>query len=225
MGLVQDLQSLTAVHLTGAAIVRGLTVALVCGLLVSWFYRWANRRLSQTETFAQALVALTLITALVIMVIENNLARAFGLVGTMSIIRFRTAVKDVFDIVFIFFSLSVGLAAGGGFPIAAATGALFIGVVLVVLSRSGRWMGARREYLLRFSYTPTGDTTPYIAIFERYCQRHHLVSMRAGGPGSALELGFYVVFRDEPRREPMVAALRQLPGVTGIQLLHDDEYP
>lgn len=114
MNEFQDLQNILSFSLTTGQVVRNLAVALVCGLLISRFYAWVTGRPGQSRTFSGSLIALSLITAVVIMVIGNNLARAFGLVGAMSIVRFRTAVKDVQDIVFIFFSLAIGMAAGVG---------------------------------------------------------------------------------------------------------------
>jgi hypothetical protein len=89
-----------------------LSVALFAGLILTCLYRITYKGAGYTAGFVGSIILLTLITALVIMVIGNNLARAFGLVGAMSIIRFRTAVKDVMDIVFIFFALAVGMASG-----------------------------------------------------------------------------------------------------------------
>ena len=105
-----------------------LATAFACGLLMSWLYRHTYRGTAYSMTFDRSLVTLTIITAIVIAVIGNNLARAFGLVGAMSIVRFRTAVKDAQDLVFIFFSLAVGLASGVGLHILAIGGTLFVGV-------------------------------------------------------------------------------------------------
>lgn len=118
-------------------VIEGLAVALVCGFLVSLLYRWTCRGPNYSITFVNALPALSMITAIVIMVIGNNLAHAFGLVGALSIIRFRTAIKDIHDIVFIFifFSLAVGIAAGVGLYSTAIIGTIFIGVSILILSR------------------------------------------------------------------------------------------
>src|SRR6478752_4319478 len=108
------LADLNAGAVAAGPMAGGLVTAFACGLFLSWLYRRTYRGSSYSITFDRALVTLTVITAIVIMVIGNNLARAFGLVGAMSIIRFRTAVKDAQDLVFIFFSLAVGLASGVG---------------------------------------------------------------------------------------------------------------
>jgi len=116
-------------------VIRSLIVALICGFLVSLLYRWTYRGSNCSITFVNALPALSMITAIVIVVIGNNLARAFGLVGALSIIRFRTAIKDIQDIVFIFFSLAVGMAAGVGLHSTAVAGTIVIGISILILSR------------------------------------------------------------------------------------------
>src|SRR5882672_2363406 len=110
-----------------------LMIALGCGIVIALVYRFTYRGASYSATFVNALVLLALITSVVILVIGNNLARAFGLVGAMSIIRFRTAVRDVQDIVFIFFSLTVGMAAGVGLNSVAIGGTIFVSVIIILL--------------------------------------------------------------------------------------------
>jgi len=79
--------------------IGNLVMALICGFIISIIYRWTYRGPHYSTSYVHSMVILAMVTALVIMVIGNNLARAFGLVGAMSIIRFRTAVKDTQDIV------------------------------------------------------------------------------------------------------------------------------
>jgi len=130
MDTLQECQNIFA---SGVGLAIGdLAIALLCGFLISLLYRWTYRGPAYSTTFVSSLASLSMITALVIMVIGNNLARAFGLVGALSIIRFRTAVKDTQDIVFIFFALAVGMAAGVGLHLSAIAGTLFIGLSIFV---------------------------------------------------------------------------------------------
>jgi len=128
-------------------------VALGCGLIIARVYRFTYRGASYSYQFVNSLVLLCLITAVVILVIGNNLARAFGLVGAMSIIRFRTAVRNVQDIVFIFFSLTVGMAAGVGLNSVAIIGTIFICLVIILLDSVGFGRLAQLKHLLQVSYS------------------------------------------------------------------------
>ena len=129
-----------------------LMVALVCSIIIAMVYRFIYKGSSYSVTYVNSLVLLTFVTSVVMFVIGNNLARAFGLVGAMSIIRFRTAVRDVQDIVFIFFSLAVGMASGVGLHVIALAGTIFISLIAIVLVTFNFGAPRKREYLMQISY-------------------------------------------------------------------------
>jgi uncharacterized membrane protein YhiD involved in acid resistance len=224
MNGIQDIYNIFQFSLNPGAFVRDLAVAFICGVLISRFYCWSSKSSNNSWTFVNSLVSLTMITAVVIIVIGNNLARAFGLVGAMSIIRFRTAVKDIQDIVFIFFSLAIGIAAGIGLSILAFIGTLAIGTVILIMSKIHQLTNVKREYLLQFAYVPSPDAeTPYQDILGRYCSRHHLVNTKFAENTQHLELAFYIKFRDPDKRDGFVFELSKLPGVKNINLFFDEE--
>jgi len=208
--------------------VGNLTAALVCGLLISLLYRRTYRGPSYSTTFVQSIVSLSMITTVVIMVIGNNIARAFGLVGALSIIRFRTAIKDTQDIVFIFFALAVGMAAGVGLHLTAVIGTIFIGTVIFVLSRTNYAAPNRREFVLQFSFASYGEKeAPYLPVLERHCKRHKLINLESygngDGSGDSLGLSFYVNLKDKGKSEGFVRELGRIPGVNHVNLLFDEE--
>ena len=225
MSLLADVQHLLSAGVTPALVVRNLSVALACGLVIAVCYAHVTQRSANGRSFIGALIVLTMITAIVIMVIGNNLARAFGLVGAMSIIRFRTAVKDVRDIVFIFFSLAVGMAAGVSLPSIAFTGTLFIGLVMLAVSHAQAMVQKRRDYLLQFRYTPGAETDAgYLTALEQHCAYHHLVNSAILESGESLDLSFYVRLRRPDHSSRLVLALGQVPGLERPNLFFDDEY-
>ncbi|NOR71921.1 MAG: DUF4956 domain-containing protein, partial [Methylomarinum sp.] len=93
-------------------ILININVAIVVGIILSVVYRATHKGLSYSQSFAQTLVFIALIVALVVMVIGGSLARAFALVGAMSIIRFRTVLKDTKDMSYVFAALALGMGAG-----------------------------------------------------------------------------------------------------------------
>jgi uncharacterized membrane protein YhiD involved in acid resistance len=222
--VLQDLNTTVLLSLSFGQILAGLLAALLCGALVSLLYRYASRGPSYSSTFAQSLIFLSLITALVIMVIGSNLARAFGLVGAMSIIRFRTAIKDMQDIIFIFFALAVGLAAGAGAFSIAVTGTVLIGAVVLVLARSRFGQPRNKDFLLQLCLAPdAADDAPYLAVFERYCRGNKLVNARTQGGSGELELSFYVRLRDEDAGAAFVRDLRATAGVSRASVFFDED--
>jgi hypothetical protein len=224
-------------------IAANLLVALLCGLVVSVLYRWSYRGTSYSVTFVASLVTLAMITAVVIMAIGNNLARAFGLVGAMSIIRFRTAVKDTQDLVYLFLTLAIGLAAGVGFHRLALLATGLVGATLWALGRGGFGASRKREYLVEITASgdrdrpeasgdggdppeagPVAHEAPWEAVLARMAQSHRLLHARTGAGGS-LDLGFLVRLR-RPEDAPALAdALGQTPGVEEVALYFDEERP
>ncbi len=166
-----------------------------------------------------------MITAIVIMVIGNNLARAFGLVGAMSIIRFRTAVKETQDIVFIFFSLAIGMAAGVGFHAIAITGTLFVGLILLILSKIYFVSPKQQEFLLQFTYSSSGKTeeASYFPIFKRYCKHNKLINAKSTEVRDALELAYYVQLKNINESREFIKELKRLDGASNINLFFDEE--
>lgn len=218
MGGIPD----TLLHTVGQVTVN-LGVAAICAMCISLLYRHIYRGPGYSTTFVNALVALAMITAIGIMVIGNNLARAFGLVGALSIVRFRTAVKDVQDIVFIFFALTVGMAAGVGLYLIAIIGTIFISAVIFVLSRVNN-VYRRRQFVLQFVFSaPDEEEAAYLPLLTKYCKRHTLINMKSFGDGETLELSYYVDLKDKERSEEFVRALGRVPSVRHVNLFFDEE--
>src|SRR5262245_10376636 len=219
-----NLENAQLFGITGFQIFANILVALSCGLFIAWIYRVSYRGPGYSIAFVNSLVFLTMITSVMILAIGSNLASAFGLVGAMSIIRFRTAVKDTQDIVYIFFSLAIGLASGCGAYTVAAAGTVCIGGVIFVFARMGA-AGAKEEYLLEVSYSGNGDGTPtYIPVFRRYCRSHHVINTRSSGvDDERLEIAYYVRLRDKQESDRFVRELRRSDGVNQVNLYFDEE--
>jgi len=219
-----DLQQLNLFPTSATDIIVNILVALLCGLFIAKLYRHTYKGPGYSVNFVNSIVLLAMITAVVIMVIGNNLARAFGLVGAMSIIRFRTAVKETQDIVYIFFGLSVGLAAGVGYHKIAFIGTLFIGSILYVLSKSNTGVPRQKEYLLQFSTSANGaEIPPYLAVLKTYCKRHKVINMKSVGDQDILELSYYVRFKDEQKSDEFLRELKSIHEVDHINLFFDEE--
>ena len=224
----QTTDPFSLIPLTTGQIVGNLAVALICGVVISALYRWSYRGTSYSSTFVASLITLAMITTVVIMAIGNNLARAFGLVGAMSIIRFRTAVKDTQDLVFIFLALSIGLAAGVGFHRLAFVGTFIVGGTLWVLGRTGYGAVRIREYLVELRTTDDAyreDREPeWEAVLQKYCRRHRLLHARSTG-GGEVELAYLVrLIRAEDART-FTDTLTRVAGVAEVSLFHDEDQP
>jgi uncharacterized membrane protein YhiD involved in acid resistance len=223
--MLQDFQQgLELFPLTFQDVLINLAVAFLCGIIISSVYRFTYKGPSYSVSFVNSLVLLTMISAVVILVIGNNLARAFGLVGTMSIIRFRTAVRDTQDIIFIFFALAIGLAAGVGLPLLAFAGTLIISLVMIFLVSTNYGNPRKRQYLLQISYNANADNeTDLMMILKQYCRNLKLVNLKTIGYNDELEAFYHINLRRPEKHDEMIQKLNAVKDVHHINLYFDED--
>ena len=131
-------------------VVLTLLIALAVGGFLYLIYKKTFAGVVYSRSFNISLILLTMVSALVLMLISSNLTLSLGMVGALSIVRFRTAIKDPIDTVFMFWAVGEGLALGAGFVDVGLIGALVIGVVMVVIS--GAKGSGTAPYLLILHY-------------------------------------------------------------------------
>lgn len=222
--MFQDFQNIFTFSLSAGQVLVNISVALLCGFIISLFYKWTYRGPNYSSSYVNSIIVLAMITAVVIMVIGNNLARAFGLVGAMSIIRFRTAVKDTQDIVFIFFALAVGLAAGVGLHVIAIAGTLFISLVVWILFLSNYGNPQKKDFLLQFSLKAEDNKdAPYLSVLNEYCRSYKLVNLKSVEAGKLLELTYFVNLKRKEQSDRFVRALDHLEDINQVNLFFDEE--
>ena len=111
-----------------------VVAAFLIGLYVFFIYRVTFSGVIYSRTFNLSLVMLSMVSAMVIMFMSNNVKLSLGMVGALSIVRFRTAIKDPMDTVFMFWAIAEGIALGAGYFIEGTVGAIFVGLLLVLLT-------------------------------------------------------------------------------------------
>ncbi len=221
-----DFQDIFMFNITAADVIGNVIVAMLCGIAIALLYKYTYKGLNYSSSFTISIIMLTMITAIVIMVIGNNLARAFGMVGAMSIIRFRTAVKDAADIMFIFFALAIGLAAGVKLYSVAVLGTFLVGAVYLVVTKFSFALPKNREFLMQI--TARGDQindNPFMNILKIYCRQHKLVNVKTMGqePDELMEFSYYIKMKDERRGNELVTDIRKLAGVEQVNLFFDED--
>ncbi|MBD3376424.1 DUF4956 domain-containing protein [candidate division KSB1 bacterium] len=201
-----------------------MLTALLFGLLVAAVYRLTFKGASYSASFVITLIMITLVTSMVIMVIGSNLARAFGLVGAMSIIRFRAAIKEIRDIGYVFFALAVGMAAGSGNHAVGIVGVITISIVLLGLYLVRFGQHDDHMFFLKFWIMPDQQTMQiYHPVFSKYLSHHQLLAVRSARLGEYLECSFRVTFRESFRRSEFVSDLSRLEGIERVALLMGEE--
>ena len=126
------LDNVTSVNLID--IVLGLFLSFVLGLFICYVYKKTFQGVMYSQCFSVSLIAMTLITTFIILAITSNVVLSLGMVGALSIVRFRSAIKEPIDIAYLFWSIAVGIVVGAGMILLAVIGSVVIGIVLIVFS-------------------------------------------------------------------------------------------
>ena len=124
------LENIGSVSLLDMGIALGLAFCL--GLFIFMVYRKTFNGVMYSSSFGVTLIALTMITTVVILAVTSNVVLSLGMVGALSIVRFRTAIKEPLDIAFLFWSIAVGIVLAAGMIPLAVIGSVIIGVILLV---------------------------------------------------------------------------------------------
>jgi uncharacterized membrane protein YhiD involved in acid resistance len=201
-----------------------LVFAACYGGCVAAIYRLSHGRQREDAAILTAtLVLLSILIAMVSMVIGDNVARAFSLVGALSIVRFRTVVEDTRDTAFVIFAVIVGMAAGAGLLLVPVVGIPLVGLIAVVLSRSvslprhARGIDGTLSIRMGLGHDPEkllGD------VLKRHLETYQLKGTSTARQGSALDLNYNVRLRSEAQMPTLVMELNQVEGVQSVGI-HD----
>jgi hypothetical protein len=111
-----------------------ISLAFMLGIFIFWIYKKTYTGVMYSSSFGVALIALCMISTIVILAVTSNVVLSLGMVGALSIVRFRTAIKDPLDIVFLFWSIAVGIVLAAGIIPLAVFGSVFVGLILFIFA-------------------------------------------------------------------------------------------
>ncbi len=200
------LEKVTAFSLLDTAL--ALALALVLGLLIFFVYKKTFNGVMYSANFGISLIAMTLITTLVILAVTSNVILSLGMVGALSIVRFRTAVKDPIDIAYLFWAIAAGIVLGAGLIPLAVFGSLFI-AALMVLFASGKTNDS--PYILVLNCTDDESEKAALQLIGTQVKKH-VVKSKTVTPGMGIELTM------EIRLKNMATAfVNEVADVTGVK--------
>lgn len=214
----------TELHLTPAVIAARLAVATVAGLIVAAIGYFAHGwRKSDAPMLLTTLVLLTVLIAMVTLVIGNSVARAFGLVGALSIVRFRTVVDDTRDTAFVIFAVIIGMSIGAGAWMVPAIGLPLVGLLALSLGNQKLLPSSMSlTHLLTIKIGLGRNTDDLLApLFDRYLATRTLRSVATARQGAAIELIYAVTLReplDETQVTSFIADLNRIEGIQSAEL-------
>lgn len=219
--LGETTQVVTGSFFDWSQIMLNLLVACSLGVAVALTYRRTHHGLSYSQAFVVSLVFVSVIACGAIMVIGSNIARAFGLVGALSIIRYRTVVKDTRDASFIFLALVVGFACGtSSFLIGSMTTAVVL-ILAMVVHKFRFGVLKEHDFILSFSVPrkDAGRPAAYQPILDQHCARQSLLHVESPEGADRLQLSYDISLREGMESTQLVQALAQCPDVQAPRLI------
>jgi len=202
-----------------------LAVAFVLGCIVAGIYRSTHRDEPITPSFPRTLVLLSILIAMVTQVIGDSIARAFSLAGALSIVRFRTVVRDTQDTAFVIFAVIVGMAAGADYLWVALFGCVVVGIAILILRPRQRvegWSEEECDLTLRF---PLGTEPENLLgpVFKEHVQNFEIRSIGTAQKGTSLEVSYRLRLRGGARPFDLISELNKLEGVQSVDLSRAEE--
>jgi uncharacterized membrane protein YhiD involved in acid resistance len=203
-------------HASPLELIWRIGTALVFGCIVALIYRGTHRTEPITPTFPRTLVLLSILIAMVTSVIGDNVARAFSLVGALSIVRFRTVVRDTQDTAFVIFAVIVGMASGANHLWVAIIGVGVIATAIFILRPRGNasvWTEEECDLSVRLNAGGKPDALVE-PVLRKHLLKFEVLAVATAKQGTALEVTYRIRFR---RSSAPLDLVSELSGVEGIQ--------
>lgn len=204
------LENVTAVSLLD--IVLALVLAFCLGLFIFLIYKITYAGVMYSSSFGVTLVALTMITTLVILAVTSNVVLSLGMVGALSIVRFRTAIKEPLDIAFLFWAIAAGIVLAAGMIPLAVFGSVLIGIILLIFANR---KDMTNPYIVVLSCDGHESEEKAIAYLKEKTKRCSVKSKTARK--GSVELNLEIRLQDD--NTDFINELSELPGVDSAVLV------
>jgi len=209
--LQAEVQAPAAAGVDLGHVVIAILISFGLALIIAWTYQATYKGVSYTQSYVYTLIMLSMIVTVIMLVVGSNIARAFTLIGGLSVIRFRNAVKDTQDIAFVFWVMAVGMACGAGFYGLAAVSTLLLCIIWWGLSRFNLFTRELREQLLKIRLPGDGGNGQiFNDIFARYLSHSELMAVESIQSGLLTELVYGVELKPKANPQAFISELRRL---------------
>lgn len=194
-------------------IIAGLAVALAAGLFILLIYRFTMRQVSFNRSYCMTLLLVSAISAMMVLTITSNLALSLGMVGALSIVRFRTAIKDTSDTAFLFWAVAAGITAGAGYFLLTLVGCLAIG--LICLLAAVLFETTTKGYLLVVRVEDPQASAQVEQILSKSRVRYNLMAMTENK--TYTELIYELAFHN--RHKNILIDIKAVSGVIYLSMV------
>lgn len=210
------LEGYASSNLTVKSIAACMLITILISAYIFLVYRLINRNAFYNKNFNVSLPAMAIITAAIILTIQSNIVISLGMVGALSIVRFRTAIKDPMDLVFLFWAISVGIICGAGLAVIAviASAALTVGILI-----AEKLPIARAPQILLVNSSTFDSEDDIMEIIKKYCSLYKVKARNL--MQDHLDMAVEIRAKEDAK---LVRELMQLENVTSASIVaHDGE--
>ena len=204
------LENVTAVSLTDMAV--ALVLSFFLGLFIFFVYKKTYSGVMFSQAFGGALIAMTMITTMVILAVTSNVVLSLGMVGALSIVRFRTAIKEPMDIAFLFWAIAAGIVLAAGMIPLAVFGSVIIGVIMILFCNH---KSAQKPYIAVITCADSDAEKKASEYLRKSVSRAVLKSESV--QSGAIEMSSEVLLKDESSR--FIVEISELAGVNSAVLV------
>ena len=211
--------SQTSIPISMLDLTIGLTLSVVLGMLLVFVYRFTHKGFNYERSFLVTLVLICPVVAVVMMMIGSNLALSLGMVGALSIVRFRTVIKDTRDMVFLFLAIAVGLGCGTYNWVVIIVASTFISAVLLVFNLFQFGRRLHSEYIVVLSGNGPHPEKSIIDVVKKFATFVQIRSLELDGEQWEMVLETRIDSDDKFQEPALVASLKEAHKVEKISIL------
>lgn len=203
-----------------ADVVISMVLSFALTAIVGWVYMRTHEGTSYAKSFVQTLVMMGMVVSVIMLVVGSNIARAFSLVGALSIIRFRNAIKETRDVGFVFFAMAIGMATGTRFYLLAMVATAVISMVAMIMSRFNWYDRTSISQMLKVQLT---NDIPFESVLDDVLiantERAELISVDSVRGGMLTEVVYAVALKPSVSRQEFLAEIKRLNANQKVTLL------
>lgn len=212
-------QFLSQISLTNpeiSTVVISLFISFILGSVIAQFYKIVNKGFSYESTFGFTLILITVIVCSIMITIGSNIALSLGLIGALSIIRFRTAIKSTTDMAFIFWSISVGLASGALIYHLAIINVLVIGLIILLMYKAKIFFSNNSRYIFVVELHNDKDIEQVSRLLTKNSLEWNIKSSFSSKERTEIT---YEIFSKHINTQKILTDIHTLKGIKNVSLL------
>ncbi|MDM8554074.1 DUF4956 domain-containing protein [Desulfococcaceae bacterium HSG7] len=201
-----------------------MVLSFLLALIVAKVYKETHRGISYSQSYVHTVVLMAVVVSIIMLIIGSNIARAFSLVGALSIIRFRNAVKETRDVGFVFFAMAIGMACGTRFYLMAVFFTLLTCSFILIMYKMNLFAKEMRERILMVQVP---EDFPYETAFEdlfrKYFLDSNLISIENVSKGELIEVIYSVTMKSRPKLKELLKAIREINNNNKVTLIEGQQ--